>query len=242
MTSYNDINGAPPVSATMLMDPKLMKQHFTNGSSLQSPLSDTMSSVTRHGSEPPKLPFDSLLNYSDLILPLSKDDAYDAYKLKGRNKKTSTSDAVNPPLTSRFDPKTLLDPKRSNAHSKLRDPSPGARSMSPAITEHHQSNDAAKRDHQAYDEGQGMGSLIERMHGVSKREERPQKKPKTDYSDGYDDGEREKAMFTGGGKGGDIGEFMKQKKKEGLQESGPIGTIVDLTEGILISIVHIHFC
>ena len=224
------------------MDPKLMTQHFTNGSSLQSSLSDTMSYATRHGSEPPRISFDSLLNHSDLLLPLSKDDAYDAYKPKGRNKKISGSNGSSPPSTSRFDPKTLLDPKRSNAHSKLRDPSPRARSMSPAITEHHQSNEAAKRDHQAYDEGQGMGNLIERMHGVSRREERPQKKPKTNYSDGYDDGEREKAVFTGGGKGGDIGEFMKQKKKEGLQESGPIGTLVDLTEGILTSDVSIYLC
>ena len=235
MASGKNLTGASPVSAAMLMDPKLMKQHFTNGSSLQSLLSDKMSPATRHGSEPPHFSFDSLPSHSNLTLPLSRDDAYDIHESKGRNKKVPTSNGIGPPSTSRFDPKTLLDPKGSNARPKLRDPSPVEPNMSPAPTECSRNNEGVKRDHEAYDEEQGMGGLIERMHGVSRRQERPQKKTKTDHNDGGDDEEREKAVFAGGGKGGDIGEFMKQKRKKGLQESGPISTVVDLTEGIYAS-------
>lgn len=73
--------------------------------------------------------------------------------------------------------------------------------------------------------GQGMGTLIERLHNVSQRGEPPQKRLKH-----YQNGNENRATaFVGGGKGGEIGEYMKQKRAESLITSGP-APVVDLTE------------
>ena len=77
-----------------------------------------------------------------------------------------------------------------------------------------------------------MGSLIERVHNVSQREERPQKKQKIDT---FEEDDKYKKNFGGGGKGGEIGEYIKQKKKEGIEEDGSSATIVDLTGGMCTS-------
>lgn len=91
-------------------------------------------------------------------------------------------------------------------------------------------NRIEKRDHDQ-SEGRGMGGLIERMHNVEQRDGRPLKKPKI-TNDGLDnDEEQPKAIFGGGGKGGPIGEYMKEKRREGLESSGPINAVVDLTGG-----------
>ena len=73
-----------------------------------------------------------------------------------------------------------------------------------------------------------MGSFIERMHGVTHRDERPQKKPKTIMPDDEDD---KKPTFVGGGKGGDVGEYMREKRIEAQANSVPNSEIVDLTAG-----------
>lgn len=80
--------------------------------------------------------------------------------------------------------------------------------------------------------GQGMGSLIERLHNVSQRGEPPQKRLKP-HQTGTENGT---TAFVGGGKGGEIGEYMKQKRDESLITSGP-APVVDLTESnyLLIS-------
>lgn len=82
-----------------------------------------------------------------------------------------------------------------------------------------------------------MGGLIERMHNVSKREDRPQKKQKREHIGEDADDEQRKAVFAGGGKGGEIGEYMKQKRREGQQEAGPTNAVVDLTAGTLFCCV-----
>ncbi len=76
-----------------------------------------------------------------------------------------------------------------------------------------------------------MGNLIERIHGITQRDGRPQKRQKTTKTDEDDDDQR-KATFAGGGKGGEIGEYMREKRKEAQAESGPNGTVVDLTAGM----------
>lgn len=73
--------------------------------------------------------------------------------------------------------------------------------------------------------GQGMGTLIERLHNVSQRGEPPQKRLKP-YQIGT---ENRPTAFVCGGKGGELGEYMKQKRNEGLITSGP-APVVDLTE------------
>ena len=71
--------------------------------------------------------------------------------------------------------------------------------------------------------------MIERFHNVTERQERPHKKVKTEKDD--DGKEVIKASFSGGGKGGEIGQYMKEKREEGRKDSGPFNTVVDLTEG-----------
>lgn len=82
------------------------------------------------------------------------------------------------------------------------------------------------------EKGQGMGTLIERLHNVSQRGEPPQKRLKPHHI-GI---ENRNATSVGGGKGGEIGEYMKQKRDEGQITSGP-APVVDLTESnyLLIS-------
>lgn len=87
---------------------------------------------------------------------------------------------------------------------------------------------SAKRDRDDY-EGQGMGSLLEKAYKVSPREERLQKKRKIENAEDFED--EKKAEYGGGGKGGDLGDYMKQKKKEGIEQSGPSSSVVDLTGG-----------
>lgn len=73
--------------------------------------------------------------------------------------------------------------------------------------------------------GQGMGTLIERLHNVSQRGEPPQKRPKPHQIRT----ENRATTFVGGGKGGELGEYIKQKRNEGPITSGP-APVVDLTE------------
>ncbi len=82
------------------------------------------------------------------------------------------------------------------------------------------------------EKGQGMGTLIERLHNVSQRGEPPQKRLKPQQIGS----ENRTTTFLGGGKGGEIGEYMKQKRDEGHITSAP-APVVDLTESnyLLIS-------
>lgn len=139
-----------------------------------------------------------------------------------------------------FDPRRLLDPKGFNNDQQQSDP----KSASSETILHQPSpsnlqlngkpletnvNSLHKRDHEDY-EGQGMGSLIEKVHNVSQREERPQKKPKVENGE-FDIEEDKKVSFVGGCKGGEIGDFLKEKKKQGIAESGPVNAVVNLTGG-----------
>lgn len=68
----------------------------------------------------------------------------------------------------------------------------------------------------------GMGSLMERLHNVSDRQAMPPAKKQKIEGDG-----KATANFRGG-KGGVIGEYLKEKRDEGAREAGPPGAI-DLT-------------
>jgi hypothetical protein len=82
--------------------------------------------------------------------------------------------------------------------------------------------------------GVSMGHFLERMHNVSEREFPQQKRRKIERDD-TEDNER-KAQFSGGGKGGVLGEYMREKKEEGRKETAANGTrpSVDLTGGRLL--------
>ena len=75
-----------------------------------------------------------------------------------------------------------------------------------------------------------MGSLIERVHGITQREERPRKRQKTEIIADEDDAQK-KVTFQGGGKGTEIGEYMREKRREAQAKSGPDGAVIDLTAG-----------
>jgi hypothetical protein len=80
----------------------------------------------------------------------------------------------------------------------------------------------------AYANGGGVGNMLERMHNVTERDMMPQKRQKI-----HDDrqGNVRKAEFNGGGKGGVIGEYMREKREEGRKENVAKGTVVDISAG-----------
>ena len=86
-------------------------------------------------------------------------------------------------------------------------------------------NNSAVTPKNALGEEKGQGTLIERLHNVSQRGEPPQKRLKP-HQIGT---ENRTTAFVGGGKGGEIEEYMKQKRDEGQITSGP-APVVDLTE------------
>lgn len=73
-----------------------------------------------------------------------------------------------------------------------------------------------------------MGHMLERMHHVTDRDMMPQKRQKL-RDDRQEDAR--KAEFNGGGKGGVIGEYMREKRDEGRKENVAKGTVVDISAG-----------
>jgi len=135
-----------------------------------------------------------------------------------------------------FDPKALLNPKaaakRSNNDSDIKEPANpyGSEAMN-------NKNFQTSSPKRSQPEGEllngdpGQFMMLERMHNVGRREDQPQKRLKKDV--GVDeDGEElvdvgKKADFSGGSKGGVLGEYVKQKREEGKAEND---VIIDLTE------------
>lgn len=245
MASFTGANGTP-VSAAMLTDPKALKKHLANGTPISSH-SEPSSLPARRGSEPPQ----SESSFGKPLVPhiapqQTKDDAYYAPENQGKKAMSSqNATVVGQAASSTFDPRRLLDPKGFNNDQRQRE-SKSASTESilghptssnlqlNGISSEINSNGLRKRDHEDY-EGQGMGSLIEKVHNVSQREEHPQKKPKVENGE-FDAEEDKKASFVGGGKGGEIGDYLKEKKKQGIAESGSVNAVVDLTGGTYLLI------
>ncbi len=247
MASFTGANGAQ-VSAAMLPDPKALKKHLANGTPISSHF-EPSSLPARRGSEPPC--FESSLEIPfvpDIASQQSKDDAYHALDKKGRKAIGSQSTKMAGQAASNtFDPRRLLDPKGFNNDQRQRDSKSASTELTlpqPTSSNLQLSSDCSetngspvgthvnglhKRDHGDHD-GLGMGSLIEKVHNVSQREERPRKKPKVENGE-FDVEEDKKVNFAGGGKGGEIGEYLKEQKKQGIAESRPDSAVVDLTGG-----------
>ena len=248
MPASSSINGYP-ISPAALLNPKAYHKQMANGitseSSHSSLLSITPPSL-RSSSEEPYL---SHLHASSPIHIFPKTEA-DAHLFiysqgQGRSKKAASLNGDVPLSTPHFDPKQLLNPKGFNKHGGKEDTgiqsSPAQRLEPEAF---HTDpfgqpkpplhvNGVANRGHdRVADTAPGMGNLIERMHNVSKREEQPRKRQKKEHDSEDDQDDTKKATFAGGGKGGVIGDYMKQKREEGKQESGPTRMLVDLTTGM----------
>ncbi len=210
-----------PSMSAMLMDPRGPKNPSSNGNPSFTTCRNMDSECARHNSEPP-------LTFAqpNSLMPgdsssISKDDAHTFIEGHGRGSRSSKPQAASQPQQG-FNPLQLLDPKGAASSQ----PRPNAGSLSRSSPSR---NGAYKRASEE-PEAQGMGNLIERIHGITQRDGCPQKRQKTTKTDEDDDGQR-KATFAGGGKGGEIGEYMREKRKEAQAESGPNGTVVDLTAG-----------
>lgn len=229
-----------PISAAMLMDPKAMKQHMANGTNPKSShpvIAHSSHSFHRPQSEPPYLstspPTFDLSSYK------SRDDAHLMLQGQARARLSSSQTGSHQSSPPRFDPRQLLNPKGYDPSQRRKDEeaqsslpaSPSAMHITHPDSLSTQSNGAHKRDQEEVE--RGMGSLIEQVHNVSKREDRSHKKQKREVPDETAEEEQRKAAFAGGGKGGEIGEYMKQKRREGQQDAGPTNAIVDLTAGTL---------
>ena len=163
---------------------------------------------------------------------------------QGPVKKASSVNGDIRRTPTHFDPRALLDPRRfakrpaseggdgeSNRAEIQFTPRSGNVSRNVpraalAATEPKSANGAGH-------ETPGMGGFLEKMHGVSNREDQPQKRQKRDHQTEDGDEVATHATYSGGGKGGVIGEYMKQKKEEGKREAASAGTFVDLTGGEL---------
>lgn len=176
------------------------------------------------------------------LLPLHADpDTMD----EGKKMARATPPTQTP--SKSFDPRRLLDPKGFDRTSKRAEDvnSPARSSATPTLSvlsPHQYTNghvhpdvefSTAKNDQDDYEgQGQGMGNLIEKAYNVGHREERPQKRQRIGDTEEFEDDEKKPNFKGGGARGGDLGEYVKKKKQEGMEESGPVpDMVVDLTQG-----------
>lgn len=228
-----------PVSTAMLMDPKALKKHLANGITSSSHSASTPR-IVRQNSEPLQPPT-SLPSSKTLhaFPPSTNDDSNGCFTVEG--KKSMNSHQAQPLPLSNSVARRLLEPEGFDKLKRQRDEIKHVDEsllLSPLNSVQQQttekiyplnSEDILEPQTGEY-EGPGIGNLIERVHNVSQREERPSKKQKTEP---FEDDDNDKgSKFGGGGKGGDLGEYIKEKKKEGI-ETGPV---VDLTGGVLTRI------
>lgn len=208
-----------PVSVAMLTDPKALKKDLANGNLQNSPShSDSAIASARQSSEPPYYFLEPF--YFGPTLISSRDDAYHVFDGNGLGKKARNTTGVSQALSSKLNPRQLLDPKGYNAALPKK--------HSDNATESDPGNGLPKCSVED-GEGQGMGNLIERVHNVNQREDRPRKRQKSEAI-GSENKDRKKSAFAAGGKGGEIGEYMKQKRKQGQSSLGT-NSVVDLTGG-----------
>lgn len=179
----------------------------------------------RQQSEPPSAHYSRSSFDFEFPVTSSKDDAHVVTQgLNRGSPKTTNTPSMAQPQRS-FDARQLLDPKGFSPDRPQKDKQVKMLDSGPAVPP--QTDGVSKRNAEEL-EGQGMGSMIERIHGISHRDQRPQKKQKTIRND---DGDGKKPTFIGGGKGGDVGEYMREKRMEGQTRPVPTNEIVDLTAG-----------
>ncbi|MCJ1316795.1 hypothetical protein MMC15_002116 [Xylographa vitiligo] len=229
ITSLDDVHKSsqdPQTSSSPLICPTHESPHLLQTSpSLPFPLHETL----------PLPPNSAPMSLSETA---SVDETHTALE-----DQTGTIKQISSPVRPKYDPKQLLNPKSFDAVNRQKQEGPDSATIprearnpigpsgfnSPEFVFDSPDRDSGKRFH-AGDENPGMGGLIERFHNVAAREERPIKKLKTQHLDG-DEITGPKAAFGGGGKGGEIGEYMRMKRKEGQAEAVQAFSVVDLTTG-----------
>ena len=137
----------------------------------------------------------------------------------GPQKLVSDSSPAKPSIP-KFDPKALLNPKAAAARSTTMDTNSYVNSTA----------SPSENGMDSVDVKAGMGTLIERMHGLTKREA-PLKRKSQDLEDVSEDGmqKKPKTTFNSGGSSGILGEHLKAERlKAGAQVIQSIEPI-DLT-------------
>ena len=187
-------------------------------------------------------PYSSFVSSQTLDMVLVADSKQPRQNEIGVKKASSVSGSYRPSSTA-FDPRALLDPKRfsqrpASEDRTLQSDQPGARTLLssqmgvrtlPWTAQPTSRAEATQPDDVNLS---GMGSLIERIHGVSHREGPPLKRQKLVMDEQENsDHEGTDSNFSGGGKGGVIGDYIRQKRAEGKQEAALMSTVVDLTGG-----------
>ena len=126
-----------------------------------------------------------------------------------------------------MDPLQLLDPKsfhksEANLKKRARRESPGSREQTPLplrlspppanfVFDSAASNGQYEDDE---DEEISMGTMIEKAHNITRREERPSKKLKVDEGSNF-------AHKFVGGKGGEISEYIRAVRQDGAEFQPP---------------------
>ncbi|KAL1386563.1 SNF2 family helicase/ATPase-like protein [Phyllosticta capitalensis] len=140
----------------------------------------------------------------------------------------------------------LLNPKGKGTTKRQRTDSPSAESKRPRVEQtkydprallNPKAAAAAKQEEKSQsqstnheeDGGPGMGSMIERMHGIQRREDQPVKTKHAAQPGQEEEVETKKSKFNGASGGSVLSEYVAEKKKEGAMEAGP-SAIVDLTD------------
>ena len=228
------------MASSLLLDPRAMKRQMTNGNALAF-LNQSHDPPQRYGSEPLQyLPAESSDLHSEFPSLFPRDDTYIATMNKGR-KASSGRDPPHAPKTT-FDPRALLDPKGAKQKMEKKEDVKANNHTTSANSQFHpvsaSNGDVApltrKRD--TDDEANfGQGSLIEKRFNVTDREARPVKRQRVEKEDEFPEEDTKPKRHANMGGGGELGEYVKKKREEGLKESGPLPTstpvTVDLTTG-----------
>lgn len=133
-----------------------------------------------------------------------------------RNSSQGASSSASNSSVPAYDPRALLNPKAVTKRARTESSQPEGTSAE-----------------QPTDDATGLGSMIERMHGVQHREDQPVKKQRRDHADGQAGA---KTTFEGSGKNTVLGEYVNEQKKLGEKEASPLpasSSVVDLTAGML---------
>ena len=227
-------------SPASLLDAASLKRHLANGESQQDSHSASQASSPFHSNGSVR---------SNVTSPLTSPPKSPSHSMhtnsveEGRAKAATLKPSPTMKTLPRYNPSQLLNPKSLTKKSASDETDDLLPSETPATKPDSGISTAPQfvfdslipdRGEQLIGEDQdsGLGGLIERVHNVSKREERPTKKQKVKHEDETDADDVSKSTFTGGGKDSEIAEYLRLKRKEGLEENGPTSAVVDLTAGI----------
>lgn len=134
-----------------------------------------------------------------------------------------------PPARPSYDPKALLAPKSTTAREiSARGIKETANSYTAMLEGRKTPSDSPTTNGNHTEKMISAGSLIENMHNVERREDRPTKRQKREHADDDESLDRKNTFSGGGGKGGEVSQYIKDKRKEG--NNGSTSHVIDLTE------------